>query len=71
MIYFPKNKQTVLDVILQHHGKLDEMFDVLKENNFDSINPDMTQGVTISPIEKSRVVQYYRQNQIEPSNQTT
>jgi|APMed6443717190_1056831.scaffolds.fasta_scaffold66199_3 hypothetical protein len=68
MIYSPKNRQSILDVILQHQGSLDNLYSVMNENGFKTIIPTMSNGVIITPNEKNRVVQFFLKDQITPSN---
>lgn len=68
MIYNPKNKQSIIDVVLQHHGTIDNLFSVMKENGYKIMNPNMSAGVSIVPNDRSRNVQFFRQNKVIPSN---
>ena len=68
MIYHPKNNQSIIDVVLQHHGNVDSLISVMNENGFKMLNPSMINGVTIIPNDRSKVVQFFRKDSINPSN---
>lgn len=63
----PKNKQSLLDVVLQHHGNLEALFDVMNANGFTTLLPDMSSGVEIQFNQRSTACQFYLQNNIFPS----
>lgn len=68
MIYHPQNKQSIIDVVLQHHGTVDALISVMKENGFKTLHPTMSDGVVITSNERSKTVQFFRQNEVIPSN---
>lgn len=67
MIYVPKNKQSLLDVVLQHHGNLDSLFEVMKKNGYTDLLPNMSVGVELDFNQRSSATQFYLQNKIFPS----
>lgn len=68
MIIVPKNKQSIIDVVLQFTGAAENVFDIMLANGFKTLVPVMTDGVLIERNNNSRTVQFYAQNNIFPSN---
>lgn len=59
MIVKPLKRQSLFDVCLQHTGSVDTLFEIMKTNGFNSLNPDLGQGVELAATTSKRVKDFY------------
>jgi len=67
MIVIPRNKQSIIDVVLQYTGTAESVFDIMQSNGYKTLLPVMDAGVSLTRSDKSKTVQFYAQNNIFPS----